>query len=134
MKKIEQYVDGLFAELPDSEMKQELRDEIVENLNEKVADLMAAGKTEEDAVNKAIVEFGDISDIKEELLAQQPERDKAGLALGFSLAGSALVIALVVFINLYYSPRTIWWVYPVFAVLWWPLGTLYHWLSKRKKG
>ena len=133
MKQIEQYVDGLFAELPDSEMKQELRDEIVQNLNEKVADLMAAGKAEEDAVNKAIVEFGDISDIKEELLAQQPEKNKAGLGLGFSLWGSALIIALVVFINLYYSPNTIWYVYPIFAVLWWPLAMFYRWLSKRKK-
>jgi hypothetical protein len=133
MKQIEQYVDGLFAELPDSEMKQELRDEIVQNLSEKVADLMAEGKAEEDAVNKAIVEFGDISDIREELLAQQPKRNKAGLALGFSLWGSALIIALAVFINLYYSPRAIWWVYPVFAVLWWPLAMFYRWLSKRKK-
>ena len=133
MKQIEQYVDGLFAELPDSEMKTELRDEIVQNLNEKVTDLMAAGKAEEDAVNKAIVEFGDISDIREELLAQQPERDKAGLALGFSLAGSALIIALAVFINLYYSPGTIWYVYPIFAVLWWPLAMFYRWRSKRKK-
>ena len=133
MKQIEKYVDGLFAELPDCEMKTELRDEIVENLNEKVADLMAAGKDEEDAVNKAIVEFGDISDIKEELLAQQPERDKTGLALGFSLWGSALIIALAVFINLYYSPGTIWYVYPIFAVLWWPLAMFYRWLSKRKK-
>jgi len=133
MKQIEQYVDGLFAELPDSEMKTDLRDEIVENLNEKVADLIAAGKAEEDAVNKAIVEFGDISDIREELLAQQPERDRAGLALGFSLWGSALIIALAVFINLYYSPGTVWWVYPVFAVLWWPLAMFYRWRSKRKK-
>ena len=133
MKQIEQYVDGLFAELPDSDMKQELRDEIVENLNEKVADLMAAGKAEEDAVNKAIVEFGDIADIREELLAQQPEKDKTGLALGFSLWGSALIIALVVFINLYYSPNIIWCVYPIFAVLWWPLAMFYRWLSKRKK-
>lgn len=134
MKRIEQYVDELFSELPDSEMKTELRDEIVQNLNEKVADLMAAGKAEEDAVNKAIVEFGDISDIKAELLAQQPPaKNPAALSLGFSLWGSALIIALMVFINFYYSPRTIWCVYPIFAVLWWPLAMFYRWLSFRKK-
>jgi hypothetical protein len=133
MKKIEEYVDGLFAELPDSEMKTELRNEIVQNLQEKVADLIASGKAEEDAVNKAIVDFGDISDIKEEFLAQQPRRSKAGMQLGFSLWGSALIIALVVFANLYYTPNTIWCVYPIFAVLWWPLAMFYRWLSKRKK-
>ena len=133
MKKIEQYVDDLFSEVPESEKKAELRNEIVQNLNEKVADLISAGKEEEDAVNKAIVEFGDISDIKQELSAQQPQKDKGGLALGFSLWGSALIIALVVFANLYYTPNVVWAVYPVFAVLWWPLTIFYHWLSKRKK-
>lgn len=134
MKKIEQYVDGLFAELPDSERKTQLRNEIVQNLNEKVSDLMASGKAEEDAVNKAVVEFGDITDIKAELAGQQPVKKKdAGLALGFALCGAALIIALTVFINLYYSPGTIWFVYPVFGVLWWPLAVFYHWLSQRRK-
>ena len=94
------------------------------------------GKTlDTDAVNKAIVEFGDISDIKAELEGQQPanKRNGAGLTLGFSLCGSALIIALVVFVNLYYSPGTIWFVYPVFGVLWWPLGVLYYWLGQRRK-
>lgn len=134
MKNIEQYVDDLFGELPDSERKTQLRNEIVQNLKDKVGDLMAKGKAEEDAVNKAIVEFGDISDIKAELTAQQPaKRNNTGLALGFSLWGAALITALVVFVNLYYTPSVIWFVYPVFAVLWWPLGLFYHWLSKRRK-
>lgn len=134
MKNIEQYVDGLFNELPDSERKAQLRDEIIQNLKDKVADLVAGGKAEEDAVNRVIVEFGDIGDIKTELAGQpQQKRDSSGLALGFSVWGAALIIALVVFINLYYTPGTIWFVYPVFAVLWWPLGMLYHWLGKRRK-
>jgi hypothetical protein len=134
MKRIEQYVDGLFAEIPDSERKTGLRNEIVQNLNEKVTDLMAAGKAEDDAVNKAIVEFGDISDIKAELAGQQPvKKDGAGLALGFSICGAALVIGLCAFINFYYNPAVIWFVYPTFAVLWWPLALFYHWLGKRRK-
>lgn len=131
---IEQYVDGLFNELPDSERKSQLRNEIVQNLKDKVADLMAQGKAEEDAVNKAIVEFGDVGEIKAELTAQKPPtKGSPGLALGFSLWGSALIIALVVFVNLTYSPGVIWFVYPVFAVLWWPLALFYRWLSKRRK-
>jgi hypothetical protein len=134
MKSIENYVDGLFGELPESERKTQLRNEIVQNLKDKVRDLVAQGKAEEDAVNKAIVEFGDISDIKAELGAQQPDKRRAaGSALGFSLWGSALIIALAAFINFYYNPAVIWFVYPTFAVLWWPLGCLYYWLGKRRK-
>jgi hypothetical protein len=134
MKTIEDYVDSQFAVLPDSERKNQLRNEIVQNLNDKVRDLMAQGKAEEDAVNKAIVEFGDISEIKAELTPQHADSKKsAGLALGFSLWGSALIIALVVFLNFYLTPNVIWFVYPVFAVLWWPLAVFYHWLSVRHK-
>lgn len=132
MKSIENYVDGLFGELPDSDRKTQLRNEIVQNLKDKVRDLMSQGKAEEDAVNKAVVEFGDISDIKAELTAQQPDKRKsAALALGFSIWGSALIIGLVVFINLYFAPGTLWCVFPIFAISWWPLAMLYNWLRKR---
>lgn len=134
MKTIEQHVDGLFAEIPESERKEQLRNEIIQNLKEKVSDLQAAGKSKEDAVNKAIVEFGDIADIKAELMAQQPARkNTGGLALGFSLWGAALIIGLVVFVNLYFSPGVLWCVFPIFAVLWWPLVMCYRWLRLRKK-
>jgi hypothetical protein len=136
MKSIENYVDGLFAELPDSDRKAQLRNEIVQNLRDKVRDLMDQGKAEEDAVNKAIVDFGDVSDIKAELSATAQPTDKkrtAALALGFSLWGAALIIGLVLFVNLYYSPGVVWCVYPIFGVLWWPLGCFYNWLSKRHK-
>ncbi len=43
-------------------------------------------------------------------------------ALGFSLAGSLLIILFMLFINYTTSPGFPWFVYPVFAVLWWPLG------------
>jgi uncharacterized membrane protein len=136
MKNIEQYVNSLFNEIPDSENKTQLRNEIIENLEEKVADLMADGKSEEDAINKAIVEFGDISDIKDELMSQQHlsiKKSNAGLSLGFSICGTVLIIALFIFIDIYYTPHIIWCVFPIFAVLWWPLSMLYHWLKIRRK-
>ncbi len=42
-----------------------LEEDIVTNLSEKVEDLMEEGKSEEDAINKAIVEFGDVAELKE---------------------------------------------------------------------
>jgi hypothetical protein len=135
MKSIEEHVDELFCDLPESERKEQLRNEIVQNLQEKVRDLMTSGKAEEDAINKAIVEFGDIEDIKEELLqVQQPEpKVTGGLGVGFSIWGSLLIIGLVLFMNLYYTPNVIWCVYPIFGVLWWPSAMLYRWLLLRRK-
>ncbi len=57
----------------------------------------------------------------------------AALNLGFSLWGSGLIIALCIFINFYYSPGVIWFIYPTFGVLWWPLALFFHWLRKRRE-
>ncbi|PTM54745.1 permease prefix domain 1-containing protein [Desmospora activa] len=132
MKTIKQHVDDLFKDIPESEKKEIIKQEITENLEEKMRDLMEQGKEEEDAINKTIIEFGDIEEIKNELGIKQPsKRNKAKLNLGFSLWGSALIIALVAFINFYYTPDTIWFVYPTFAVLWWPLSMFHYWLSTK---
>jgi len=136
MKKIKNHVDDLFKNVPDSEQKEQIKQEIVENLEEKVFDLMAQGKDEEDAINKAIVDFGDIGEIEKELGVKLPAPAKKNMSkidLGFSIWGSALIIALVVFINFYYTPHTIWFVYPTFGVLWWPLSMFYRWLRIRQK-
>ncbi|SDZ25639.1 hypothetical protein SAMN05421736_108126 [Evansella caseinilytica] len=133
MSKIKDHVEDLFKSIPDSEEKQLIKQEILENLEEKVADLITQGKEEEDAINKAIVDLGDIGEIEKELGVKQPghpekKRKTKLLDLAFSVWGSALIIALFVFINFYYTPDVIWFVYPTFAVLWWPLAMYYRWL------
>jgi hypothetical protein len=135
MKAIQEHVDALFREIPDSDRKNALIKEIVENLQEKVTDLMAQGKAEEDAINRAIVEFGDISDIRDELRGQQPlppSRSNVGFQLGFSIVGSLLIIGLVLFINLYITPGFLWCIFPIFGVLWWPLALFFKWIRYRK--
>ncbi|WP_231687073.1 permease prefix domain 1-containing protein [Bacillus sp. JCM 19034] len=67
MKKLTQYVYDLFKDVPESDQKEFVIQEVLQNLEEKVFDLKEHGKTEEDAINKAIVEFGDIEDLKKEL-------------------------------------------------------------------
>lgn len=129
MKRIKEHVNELFKKIPDSEQKDLVKQEIIENLEEKVYDLMAQGKEEEDAINKAIIEFGDIDEIEKELGVIQPvKKNMTKLDLGFSIWGSALIIALFIFINFYYTPKIIWFVYPTFGVLWWPLSMFYRWL------
>lgn len=130
MRTIHEHVDSMFRDIPDSERKENLKREIIGNLEEKVSDLMAQGKAEEDAINRAIVDFGDISDIRDELRMQQQlpiKRTNAGNLFGFSIFGSALVIALFLFVNLYFSPGVLWCVFPIFGVLWWPLSMYFYW-------
>jgi hypothetical protein len=136
MKTIQEHVDTLFRDITDSERKESLKKEIVENLQEKVSDLMAQGKAEEDAINRAIVEFGDISDIRDELRVQQElplRKNSAGLQLGFSIIGSLLIIGLVLFINLYVTPGFLWCIFPIFGVLWWPLAMFFRWIKFRRQ-
>lgn len=135
MKKIRSHVEEWFKDIPDSEAKEAMKEEIVQNLEEKVQDLIRKGKAEEDAINKAIVDFGDIADIKEELGGGphgHSRRNRYGIHLGFSIWGSVLIIGLMIFINFYTSPDTIWFVYPTFGVLWWPLTMFYRWLANKQ--
>lgn len=128
MKKLMNHVDELFKDIPESEQKNAIKQEVLENLEEKVWDLVVQGKEEEDAINKTIVDFGDIEDLKMELGVKEPvKKNMAKINLGFSIWGSLLIISLFIFINIYYSPNVIWFVFPIFAVLWWPLAMYFKW-------
>lgn len=132
MKKIREYVHGLFKEIPHSQIKKSMEEEIIQNLDEKVQDLIEAGKKEEDAINKAIVDFGDIEDIKKELKEQSSEEnEKLKLKLIFSLWACGLIVALCIFINLYFTPGIIWFIFPAFAIIWWPFILFYRWYENR---
>jgi len=143
---IQEYVDRMFRNIPENEQTESVKQEIIQNLQEKVMDLMDSGKEEEDAVNKAIVDFGDFDEIIKELgvekaveynmnkeASERYKYKKTTNAFMFSLFGSALIIALMVFINLYYTPGVIWFVYPLFAVIWWPLAMFFRWLNRRNR-
>ncbi|MBN1623931.1 MAG: hypothetical protein JXN10_07900 [Clostridia bacterium] len=143
---IQEYVNRMFKNIPENEQTIGIRQEIIENLQEKVMDLMESGKEEEDAINKAIVDFGDFDEIISELSVDTSpvtlKDDKKTVeynyrkttnAFLFSLCGSAIIIALAVFINMYYSPGTIWFVYPMFAIIWWPLAMFFRWLNRRNR-
>jgi len=76
MTAIGKHVERLFREIEDSQEKKEILEEIIFNLQEKVSDLMNDGKSEEDAINKAIVDFGDIDDIKKSSIRNRVEKSK----------------------------------------------------------
>ena len=131
MKEIKDHVNDMFKGVPDSEEKENIIQEIILNLEDKVQDLVEQGKEREDAINKAIIGFGDIDEIKDEL-SEKNKKDNSGLYLGYSIWGSILIIAVAIFTNMYFTPKVIWFAYPVFLVLWWPLTMFYIWLGRRK--
>ncbi|MFJ8087963.1 permease prefix domain 1-containing protein [Lysinibacillus sp. Ag94] len=132
MKKIKNHIDELFKDIPRNKETEMVKQEIIQNLEEKVFYLMDQGKEQEDAINKAIVEFGDIEDLKKELGVKEPEKkNMSKLNLEFSIWGSGLIIAFFIFINLYYTPNIIWAIYPIFAILWWPLTMYFVWSRKK---
>jgi hypothetical protein len=102
MNEIETHIGKLFADVPDSSRKNEVVQEITQNLNEKLSDLMQTGLSREQAVCKTIEDFGDIDDLKKELesSAKILQSKRSGLSLAFSIWGSLLILGLFLFINL----------------------------------
>lgn len=50
---------------------------------------------------------------------------KGRYAVGFAAAGCVMSIIFLVVVNYLTSPGYLWFVYPAFAVLWWPLSVLF---------
>lgn len=138
MKIIKNFVKNTFKDYPKAE-RQELIDSITEMLIEKVEDLMDKGLTEQEAIDKAVMEFGTVEDyedkpkkMKRKLRVQKTIRHYRNDIL-FSLFGSFIIIGMLVFTDLHYtSTDVLWFVLPALAVLWWPLATIYRYLNKRE--
>jgi hypothetical protein len=135
MNEIETHINKLFEKVTDSRRKREIIQEVTSNLNEKVEDLVSKGQSRDQAVKNAIDDFGDSDDLREELesSAKLTKTKSAGLSLAFSIWGAVLIIGLLVFINFYYSARVIWFVYPTFAVIWWPMVMFFRWIHIKKE-
>jgi hypothetical protein len=137
LKRLRNHVNKLFKDIPESPRKNIIKQEVLKDLEEKVFDLTWQGKAEEDAKNKAIVELGNIDDLTKELDLTPPPHKKSRritkLYLESSIWGSILIIALFISINFYYTPNVIWFMYPTFVVLCWPLAMYFKWM-KMKKG
>lgn len=127
MEKIRDYVEKAFSGIPETERKAAVMQDITETIGDSARRWMDEGRTEEDAANKAIVEFGDLSEIKRDLEGQPPPcgTRKNKVNLWFSIVASAVIVAFLAFINLYYSSLIIWFVYPAFAIIWWPIAVFF---------
>lgn len=125
MKRIEKYINKTFEAVPNSEQKMQLMSDLITELSEKAEDLMNQGKSEEEAINETLLNFGEADELIASLKDEVVVYEKQSGAFGFSLWGSGLIVGLAVFINFYYTPQYIWFVYVLFAMIWWPLGVYY---------
>ncbi len=62
-ERLKKHLDSLFAGAPDTEKMSEIKEEILQNTIDRYSDLIAEGKTEEEAYNTAIGGIGDLSQI-----------------------------------------------------------------------
>lgn len=133
MKRIKNFVKNTFKNIP-KEKQEEIIPKVTEMLIEKVEDLMENGYSKDEAVNKTVLEFGTVEDYfsqgkirKRKFKTVKHYRND----LIFSLFGALIIIGMLIFSNLYYTPDIIWFVLPMFAVLWWPLAIFYNFLNKK---
>ena len=70
--KIKNYVDVLFNDVPKTRKAQELKEEILADLNEHYASHIAEGKSENQAYTDALADLGDIDEL---LASLAPERE-----------------------------------------------------------
>ncbi len=79
-ERIEHYVSDLFRDAPVNGRIQEMREELLANMNERYADLLSQGKSEEDAYTTVVSGIGDIdqliSDISENAKQSFPDQVK----------------------------------------------------------
>ena len=61
--KLRWYVEGLFEETPPTKKAVELKEELIQNLQDKYKDLLADGKTPEAAYNIVVAGIGDVSSL-----------------------------------------------------------------------
>lgn len=138
MKQIRNFVKNTFKDVP-KEKREEIINSVTEKLLEKAEDLIEKGLTEQEAIDKTVLEFGTIEDYfasyvklnRREKIQKSIKHYRNDLLL--SLFGSVIIIGMLAFTDLYYTKGSvIWFVIPSIALLWWPAAVLYNYLNKKE--
>lgn len=109
-KKIKNYIDVLFSDIPKTNKAVELREELLANMNERFEDYIAEGKSENQAYSLVISNLGDIDHLIEEVMPSETfkkqalyyrKRNAIGTAVAVMLyiLGAAIVVATSMMIN-----------------------------------
>jgi hypothetical protein len=133
--KLRAYVDSLFEEAPTIPRVYDLKEELLANLEEKYADLIASGHSQEDAYATVITGLGDTEDLIASLTIEpeDPGYDSARQQAAQTVATSAflycLAIAAFLLIRSLLGATLAWvafWVIAGFATA----QTVYHYMTR----
>lgn len=97
-------LDELFENAPKTRRANELKEELLANLTDKYNDLVASGKSEDEAVNIAIAGIGDVDELikglgeSDVLNNEKMQRDREKRALITSISVGLYIISIVVLI------------------------------------
>lgn len=105
--KLSRSVEELFENAPKTNRAKELKEELLANLIDKYDDLVASGKSEDEAFKAAISSIGDIDEILDELKEKntfnyeemQKQRQKSALILSVSIGLYIISVAILIFMN-----------------------------------
>jgi len=138
MKRLENFVKNTFKNYPKDD-RDRLIESITEMLTEKVEDLIEKGMTEQEAIDKAVIEFGTLEDYEDNpkkvarKLKTRRTIKQYKYDIFFSVGGSLIIIGMLIYIDLQFTAtNVVWFVIPALAVLWWPLATIYRYLLKKE--
>ena len=148
MKKIENFVKHTFKDIP-KEGKAEVIKTVTSILIEKIEDLIESGLPEKEMKKEVFKHFSEadiiisaaaVADFRpKEVFEGKIKKEKRQKTLThykndllFSGVGTVIIICILLYINLYFSPTLLWFVIPSIAILWWPLAILYNLLNKRE--
>ena len=86
MNAIRNYLDNMFRNLPNTEEVRRAKSELLQMMEDKYEELIAEGKTENEAVGVVISEFGNLDELAESLgiseaVTENPSDDKPMLSL-----------------------------------------------------
>ena len=143
MKEINKFVQRLFKEHHLDKKNPESMLKLTEMLEEKVEDLIESGLSEEDAIHKTIIEFGELEDYYAPLMKKEHKRYKRQKTINhykndllFSTLSTIIIIAILITINIqirltYIEDFGYWFIIPSLGILFWPLSLLYKFLNKK---
>ncbi len=92
------YIDALFASVPQTTTVRELKEEMLQNLTDKYNDLIAEGKTEEEAYKIAVSSIGDVSALIGGTVGAAAARPAVEKAAGRPRNGLITAIAVVLYV------------------------------------
>ncbi len=107
-KKIDNYIDVLFSDIPRSKKATELKEELRANMNERYQDYMSQGQSETQAYSLTIANIGNIDEMLSEVMPDADFKKEAqryrtrsakltGISVGMYILGAAAVVASALF-------------------------------------